>query len=203
MASHRATPSTARRLNFTRIAITLLVLLATVAAVVTWRLSSSGTSASAQGASARKNETHALPTPAALAARLGCTAFVDHGIPVSHTVGAVMYACTGSEMANGAWTSQFIDSSYGQGQVPTGPPPAFTELVFFTSAGAKAVLVQQDRATHEKERSDPQWQTGVLEQLATLDPSVPDVVGPNWLMFGNDTSMTAAAVNAGGSLQPE
>lgn len=136
-------------------------------------------------------------TAADLAKQLQCTTFTGHGYPMSDVPGATSYACTGSQAANGRWTSEYISSSYGDGMPPKGLPPKFEMLVVFKSKGAEEVLEQSDKAAHAKTLAA----TGALQQLYAIDPDRPDVVGHLWLVWGNDTAAAANAVNAGGIMQ--
>ncbi|WP_338183051.1 hypothetical protein [Jatrophihabitans sp.] len=66
-------------------------------------------------------------------------------------------------------------------------------MVFFTSTGARDVYKQMDATTAAKQatETDP-----TLRRLDELEADVPDVVGPDWIVWGNDPTASAAAINA-------
>jgi len=121
------------------------------------------------------------------------------GAPVTDVPGATSYSCVGTTQALATWSSAEIDFQNGITSTDPGQAPLYSVLVTFTSAGARDVYEQQDAAAAQSRgaETDP-----VLKRVDAMEAQLPDIVGPNWIVWGNDPSTAIAAHNLLAGTQP-
>jgi hypothetical protein len=105
--------------------------------------------------------------------------------------GATAYRCVGTNGELVDWGGAEIAFQYGDGADP-GAAPQFAQLVFFTSIGARDVYEQRNVATQAKQAAETD---SVLKQVNDLEGDLPDVVGPTWILWGNDGAVATAGIN--------
>lgn len=185
--------SLSRSTSFSWLRRTRATCVATVLTTALLMVAGCGGESSTQDTSTVTAASAAQMTPAELYQALGCTEERKTGGPVPDHPGATHYPCVGSIAKSMAWYSAYLDYSYGESRKDPGPAPKAAHMVFFDSQGARDVYHQSDvaAASQRANETNPRGR-----EADDLEGNLPDVVGPNWIVWGNDHGVMAEAINA-------